>query len=65
MRLYDETGEERYLTAARNFWAMVVPHRMYAIGGTSTGEFWKGRDVIAGTIGATTAESCCAYNMLS
>ncbi|MGW7278373.1 beta-L-arabinofuranosidase domain-containing protein [Streptomyces sp. NPDC054844] len=64
VRLYDETGEKRYLTAARNFWGMVVPHRMYAIGGTSTGEFWKARDVIAGTIGATTAESCCAYNML-
>ncbi|MDQ0389254.1 DUF1680 family protein [Streptomyces sp. DSM 42143] len=64
VRLYDETGEERYLTAARNFWGMVVPHRMYAIGGTSTGEFWKARDVIAGTIGETTAESCCAYNLL-
>ncbi|MEU6192143.1 beta-L-arabinofuranosidase domain-containing protein [Streptomyces sp. NPDC047061] len=64
VRLYDATGEERYLTAAKNFWGMVVPHRMYGIGGTSTGEFWKARDVIAGTIGATTAESCCAYNML-
>ncbi|MFF5184341.1 beta-L-arabinofuranosidase domain-containing protein [Streptomyces sp. NPDC000345] len=64
LRLYDATGEERYLTAARNFWKMVVPHRMYGIGGTSTGEFWKARDVIAGTLGATTAETCCAYNML-
>ncbi|WP_309059938.1 beta-L-arabinofuranosidase domain-containing protein [Streptomyces sp.] len=64
VRLHDETGEERYLTAARNFWGMVVPHRMYGIGGTSSGEFWKARDVIAGTIGTTTAESCCAYNML-
>ncbi|MFV0137450.1 beta-L-arabinofuranosidase domain-containing protein [Streptomyces sp. HMX87] len=64
VRLYDATGEERYLAAARNFWGMVVPHRMYAIGGTSTGEFWRARDVIAGTIGATTAETCCAYNML-
>jgi DUF1680 family protein len=64
VRLYDATGEERYLTAAKNFWDMVVPHRMYGIGGTSTGEFWKARDVIAGTIGATSAETCCAYNML-
>ncbi|AKZ54253.1 conserved exported protein of unknown function [Streptomyces ambofaciens ATCC 23877] len=64
VRLHDATGEERYLTAAKNFWGMVVPHRMYAIGGTSTGEFWQARDVIAGTLGATTAESCCAYNML-
>ncbi|MEU9150611.1 beta-L-arabinofuranosidase domain-containing protein [Streptomyces sp. NPDC048417] len=64
VRLYDATGEERYLAAAKNFWGMVVPHRMYGIGGTSTSEFWKARDVIAGTLGATTAETCCAYNML-
>ncbi|MFC5218329.1 beta-L-arabinofuranosidase domain-containing protein [Streptomyces coerulescens] len=64
LRLYDATGERRYLDAARNFWGMVVPHRMYGIGGTSTGEFWKARDVIAGTIGDTDAETCCAYNML-
>ncbi|MEU8652226.1 beta-L-arabinofuranosidase domain-containing protein [Streptomyces sp. NPDC048737] len=64
VRLYDATGEERYLTAAKNFWDMVVPHRTYGIGGTSTGEFWRARDVIAGTIGATTAETCCAYNLL-
>ncbi|MGP4086369.1 beta-L-arabinofuranosidase domain-containing protein [Streptomyces sp. KR55] len=64
VRLYDATGEERCLTAARNFWGMVVPQRMYGIGGTSTGEFWRAPGVIAGTISATTAESCCAYNML-
>ncbi|GAB2729865.1 beta-L-arabinofuranosidase domain-containing protein [Streptomyces bullii] len=64
LRLYDATGETRYLTAAKNFWGMVVPHRMYGIGGTSTQEFWKARGVIAGTISATTAETCCAYNML-
>ncbi|WP_369250050.1 beta-L-arabinofuranosidase domain-containing protein [Streptomyces sp. R41] len=64
LRLYDATGEQRYLSAARNFWDMVVPVRMYGIGGTSTGEFWKARGVIAGTISATDAETCCAYNML-
>jgi hypothetical protein len=64
IRLYDATGEERYLTAAKNFWGMVVPGRMYGIGGTSTAEFWKASGVIAGTISATTAETCCAYNML-
>ncbi|WP_432176275.1 beta-L-arabinofuranosidase domain-containing protein [Streptomyces sp. Tue6028] len=64
LRLYDATGERRYLDAATNFWDMVVPGRTYAIGGTSTGEFWKAHGVIAGTLGATTAETCCAYNML-
>ncbi|MGJ5892747.1 glycosylase [Streptomyces sp. V2] len=64
LRLYDATGEERYLAAARNFWDMVVPHRMYAIGGTSNAEFWRARDVVAGVISDASAESCCAYNML-
>ncbi|MGY1495955.1 beta-L-arabinofuranosidase domain-containing protein [Streptomyces sp. QTS52] len=64
VRLYDATGETRYLTAAKNFWGMVVPQRMYGIGGTSTGEFWKARGVIAGTVSDTNAETCCAYNLL-
>jgi DUF1680 family protein len=64
LRLYDETGEQRYLDAARNFWPMVAPARMYSIGGTSTVEFWKGPGVIAGTLSDTNAETCCAYNML-
>lgn len=64
LRLYDATGEQRYLSAARNFWGMVVPVRMYGIGGTSTAEFWKARGVVAGTISDTNAESCCAYNLL-
>ncbi|MEW1721072.1 beta-L-arabinofuranosidase domain-containing protein [Streptomyces sp. NPDC093109] len=64
VRLYEETGEDRYLASARNFWDMVVPYRMYGIGGTSSTEFWRGRGVIAGTLNDTTAETCCAYNML-
>jgi uncharacterized protein len=65
VRLYDATGEERYLTAARNFWPMVAEHRMYAIGGTSQAEFWRARDAIASTLTAdNNAETCCAHNML-
>ena len=62
--MYNTTGEERYLTAARNFWTMVVPTRMFSIGGTSQGEFWKEREKVAATLNATDAETCCAYNML-
>lgn len=65
VRLYDATGEERYLTAARNFWPMVAEHRSYAIGGTSQAEFWRARDAIASTLTAdNNAETCCAHNML-
>ncbi len=64
VRLYEATGEQRYWTAARNFWGMVVPPRMFSIGGTSTGEFWKARGVVAGALSDTTAETCCAHNLL-
>jgi DUF1680 family protein len=64
VRRYDSTGEQRYLTAARNFWDMVVPHRMYSIGGTSEREFWLARDAVAGTLTDVNAETCCAHNML-
>ncbi len=64
VRLYEYTGEERYHTAAKNFWDMVVPHRMYSIGGTSEREFWRARGVIAGTLTDVNAETCCAHNML-
>jgi len=63
-RLYDVTGERRYLTAAENFWDMVVPRRMYSIGGTSTKEFWAAAGSIAGTLSDTNAETCCAHNLL-
>lgn len=65
VRLHDATGEERYLTAARNFWPMVAEHRAYAIGGTTQAEFWRARDAIASTLTAdNNAETCCAHNML-
>jgi hypothetical protein len=64
-KLHDHTGEARYLDAARNFWGMVVPHRMYSIGGTSQAEFWRARDAVASTLNRVdNAETCCAHNML-
>ncbi|MFS8097561.1 glycoside hydrolase family 127 protein [Lentzea alba] len=64
LRLYEATGEQRYWLAAKNFWGMVVPPRMFGIGGTSTGEFWRARGVVAGALSDTTAETCCAHNLL-
>lgn len=65
LKVYDATGDTKYLTAVANFWDMVVPHRMYAHGGTGQGEIFRARDKVAGAIvGSTNAETCAAYNML-
>jgi hypothetical protein len=44
---------------------MVIDHRIYSIGGTGYGEFWKSPDVIAQYVDTSGGpESCCTYNML-
>src|SRR5699024_11717647 len=63
-KLAAATGEERYLSAVKNFFGMVVPGRMYAHGGTGEGELWGPPDTVAGDIGSRNCESCAAYNML-
>jgi uncharacterized protein len=71
LRIYDYASQTDYYTrpdyyaAAKNFWDMVVPHRIYVDGGMAgTGEIFGARDVIAATIGASNAEGCPLYNML-
>lgn len=65
LSIYERTGEQRYFTAANNFWDMVVPHRTYVDGGMAgSGEIFGPRDLIAGSIQDANAETCCAYNML-
>ncbi|WP_438388826.1 beta-L-arabinofuranosidase domain-containing protein [Actinopolyspora saharensis] len=62
--LYEHTGEQRYRQAAHNFWRMVVPPRMFGIGGTSEGEFFHESGAVAELLGPETVETCCAHNML-
>jgi DUF1680 family protein len=69
LRIYEETGASGYHTAAKNFWNMVVPHRIYSHGGMGVGEIFRKRDVIAGSLyqmpnDANSAETCPLYNML-
>src|SRR5699024_7958178 len=64
VKLAAATGEERYLSAVKNFFGMVVPGRMYAHGGTGEGELWGPPEAVAGDIGSRNCESCAAYNML-
>ncbi|MDQ7905682.1 glycoside hydrolase family 127 protein [Phytohabitans sp. ZYX-F-186] len=77
LRVFDQSEEAEYYTAAENFWHMVVPHRMYAHGGTSgtwpatpdlaantNAELFQPRGNIANSIAGNGAETCTTYNLL-
>ena len=69
LRVYEANNEPEYYTAAKNFWDMVVPHRVYSHGGVGVGEILRKRDVIAGSLYSEPnnhnhAETCPLYNML-
>ena len=64
LRLWEETGNDRYRAIAENFWAMVARHHAYVIGGVSDHEHFRPPDVIAGALSNYTCENCVTYNML-
>jgi len=66
LRDYEQGHEEAFYTSAKNFWDMIVPHRIYSHGGVGVGEMFRERDVIAGFLfeDRNHAETCPLYNML-
>jgi DUF1680 family protein len=72
LRIYEQTGEGDYFRAAKNFRGMIIPHRMFAHGGTSGNypgsnnnvEQLQNRDNIASAIANDGAETCTTYNLL-
>jgi DUF1680 family protein len=69
LRIFEQNGEPGYFSAARNFWNMIVPHRIYSHGGMGVGEIFRKRGVIADSLyqspnDANSAETCPLYNML-
>jgi DUF1680 family protein len=72
LRIYEQTGEDEYFRAAENFLGMVVPYRMYAIGGTGGNypgsnnniEMFQNRGNIANSIASGGAETDTAYNLM-
>ncbi|KAH8728876.1 hypothetical protein GQ44DRAFT_768757 [Phaeosphaeriaceae sp. PMI808] len=72
MRVYEHSGASEYLTAAKNFFGWVVPHREFASGGTGGNypgandnpELFQNRDNIANAIAQNGAETCTTYNTL-
>jgi len=72
LRIYEQSGEQEYFQAAKNFFGMVVPYRMYANGGTSGNypgsnnniEMFQNRGNIANSIAQGGAETCTTYNLI-
>lgn len=65
-RAYELTRDSRYRNIAAYFWDEVLNERSYCNGGTSEGEHWQtdpGK-LTAQQLSGSTAEDCCAYNML-
>jgi DUF1680 family protein len=72
LRIFEQTGEDEYLRAAKNFVGMVVPHRMYAIGGTggshpgsnSNDEQFQNRGNIANAITHSGSETEATHSLV-
>jgi uncharacterized protein len=66
-RRYELSGDMRFHDVADYFWYEVVSARSYVTGGTSNGEGWLGQPrQLASELrqSVSTAECCCAYNMM-
>lgn len=64
-RRYELTGERRYREIAEYFWREVTGERSYCTGNTSNGEGWQTPPGVLSTeLSSSTAECCCAYNLL-
>lgn len=72
LRIYEQTGETEYLQVAQNFFGMVVPHRMYAIGGTggsypgsnANNEQFQNRDDVANAITQSGSETEATHSLV-
>ncbi len=71
LRIFEQGGGDDYLKAAKNFFGMLVPHRMFShggLGGNYPGsnnniEMFQNRDNIANAIAQGGAETCSIYNV--
>jgi uncharacterized protein len=72
LRIYEQTGEDDYYQVAKNFFNMVVPHRMYAIGGTGGDypgsndniEQFQNRDNVANALAQSGSETEATHSLL-
>ncbi|KLU85737.1 acetyl-CoA carboxylase [Magnaporthiopsis poae ATCC 64411] len=72
LRIFEHSGEQDYLDAARNFYGWVFPYRQFASGGTggnypgsnNNAEMFQNRGNVANAMADNGAETCTTYNML-
>jgi uncharacterized protein len=72
LRIFEQSDDDEYMAAARNFFGMVVPYRRYAIGGTGGNfpgsnnnlEQFQNRGNIANALMQSGAETDTAYNLM-
>jgi DUF1680 family protein len=72
MRIFEQSEQDEYLVASRNFFGMVVPFRGYAIGGTGGNypgsnnnvEQFQNRGNIANALIQSGSETDTAYNLM-
>jgi DUF1680 family protein len=64
-RIFELTGDDRYLRAARFFWTTVVTRRSFITGGHGDREhFFPPAEFAKHLDSAKTMETCCTHNML-
>lgn len=63
-RTFEATGEPQGRKIAEYFWAQVVHHHTFAIGGDSDVEYFFDEAQTSSHLGPATAETCNTYNML-
>lgn len=64
-KMYEATGDEKWLVLVKNFWKCAVSDReAFCTGGQNSGEFWIPPRKLAMFMGERTQEFCTVYNMV-
>lgn len=64
-KMYEVTGDEKWLDLVKKFWKCAVTEReAFCTGGQNSGEFWIAPRRLGAFIGERTQEFCTVYNMV-
>ena len=64
-KMYEITGDEKWLKITKEFWKQaVIDREAFATGGQNAGEFWIATNLFSNAISDRTQEFCTMYNMV-